>query len=151
VSLIPLSNQVPIQLSILDAARRETRRLDRDQRARWLPLIEQAEYRVLSQSGQWLRYGLLTETQRQGGVAFFTADSWMRTVGTGKQDTVQISCHLIDAEHNWNPEALQDSLDEIAEVDAFSADCWRSWLENSLPSSLQSYQADLLGRLDTHP
>jgi hypothetical protein len=147
LAVLPMGGDVTIQLSILDAATREARRLHKGQRAQWLAAIAQAEYRVLFQSGQWVRYGLLTETQRQGGVAFFAAESWLRTVGAEQQDTVQIGCHLVEADHPWSVEALQDSLDEIREMDSHSRDCWRDWLAHSLPVALQSYRDDLLHRV----
>jgi hypothetical protein len=149
LAVLPLSADVSVQLSILDAATREARRLDAEQREQSLTVIAQAEYRVLHQSEQWVRYGLLTETQRQGGIAFFAAESWLRTIGPEGQGMVQIGCRLVEANHSWSLDALRDSLDEIRQVDSFSADCWRGWLEQSLPAALQSHQADLLRRLDS--
>jgi hypothetical protein len=145
--VLPLTEDITVQLSIVDAAWREARRLDEAARTQWLPWIAQAEYRVVYRSRQWVRYGLLTETQQQGGVAYFAAESWLKTIGPHEQGTVQIACHLVEDDHTWNLEALGDSLEEIQEVDSFSKDCWRDWLEQALPAVLQSHRAELLHRL----
>jgi hypothetical protein len=148
LAALSLAGDARIRLSIVDATVREARRLEASQKGRWTAAIEQAGLRVLLQAGQWVRYGILTQTQRSGGVAYVAAGGWVRSVDPGEPDGVQIACQPVEGDHVWNVDALRASLAEIRDVDVFSERCWREWLGRDLPPGLESYRDALLLELE---